>query len=275
MGYGGRKIRPKPNPQKLPILRQVWTKGHGSADLLLRTPAQSNSPAATRTGRAFVDELDPGSLQRGHDPCQTLDHPADGAVARFHALDRRERYPRCLRQGFLLHARKRPGRLHLGCSKQCPSPTRVDDMSGRRCDPPDGSRIMPDLRIISQASGRGEPNGSAGSWFHMNMLTAGMALEIAAHDGLLFLLAWEIMALSPFFLVVFDDRKAAVRHAGWTYPTATHLGTAFPDSCDRKARSGSRDRRLGAGRTPTAHRFRGASCRRAYARCPTSPPFLP
>ena len=35
------------------------------------------------------------------------------------------------------------------------------------------------------------------------------------------------MALSPFFLVVFDDRKASVRHAGWTYLTATHLGTAF------------------------------------------------
>ena len=68
---------------------------------------------------------------------------------------------------------------------------------------------------------------SAASWFHLNMLTAGMALVIAAHDGLLFLLAWEIMALSPFFLVIFDDRKAEVRHAAWTYLAAAHLGTAF------------------------------------------------
>ena len=68
---------------------------------------------------------------------------------------------------------------------------------------------------------------SAASWFHLNMLTASMALVIAAQDGLLFLLAWEIMALSPFFLVIFDDRKAAVRHAAWTYLVAAHLGTAF------------------------------------------------
>ena len=68
---------------------------------------------------------------------------------------------------------------------------------------------------------------SAKSWFHLNLLTASMALVVAARDGLLFLLAWEIMALSPFFLVIFDDRKAASRHAAWTYLAATHLGTAF------------------------------------------------
>ena len=68
---------------------------------------------------------------------------------------------------------------------------------------------------------------SARSWFHLNLLTASMALVVGAHDGLLFLLAWEIMALSPFFLVIFDDRKAASRHAAWTYLAATHLGTAF------------------------------------------------
>src|SRR5260370_1480781 len=54
-----------------------------------------------------------------------------------------------------------------------------------------------------------------------------MALVITARDGLLFLLAWEIMALAPFFLVIFDDREASVRHAAWTCLAATHLGTAF------------------------------------------------
>jgi hydrogenase-4 component B len=68
---------------------------------------------------------------------------------------------------------------------------------------------------------------SAASWFYLNLLTASMALVIAARDGLLFLLVWEIMALSPFFLVIFDDRKEAARHAAWTYLAATHLGTAF------------------------------------------------
>ena len=54
-----------------------------------------------------------------------------------------------------------------------------------------------------------------------------MALVITARDGLLFLLVWEIMALAPFFLVIFDDRQASVRHAAWTYLAATHLGTVF------------------------------------------------
>jgi hydrogenase-4 component B len=74
---------------------------------------------------------------------------------------------------------------------------------------------------------RGDPRRAAASWFHMNLLTAGMATVIAAHDGLLFLVAWEIMALAPFFLVIFNDREPAVRHAGWTYLAATHIGTAF------------------------------------------------
>jgi len=69
--------------------------------------------------------------------------------------------------------------------------------------------------------------GSTATWFHLNLLTAAMALVITARDGLLFLLAWEIMALAPFFLVIFDDRQASVRHAAWTYLASTHLGTAF------------------------------------------------
>ena len=68
---------------------------------------------------------------------------------------------------------------------------------------------------------------AAATWFHLNTLTAAMALVIVARDGLLFLLAWEIMALSPFFLVILDDRREAVRHAAWIYLAATHLGTAF------------------------------------------------
>ena len=75
-------------------------------------------------------------------------------------------------------------------------------------------------------AGRQE-KGVAGCWFHLNLLTIGMALVAAAHDGLLFLLAWEVMALSPFFLVIFDDSRPPVRHAAWTYLAATHLGTAF------------------------------------------------
>jgi hypothetical protein len=121
------------------------------ANLLLWAAAQPHPAATSRTGRAFVDELDSSSLQRGHNPRQTFDHPTDGAVAGFHSLNRRERYPRCFRQSFLLHAHKYPRRFHLGCSEQCSSPTQIDDMSGRS-DLPDGSRIIPDLQIMSPTS---------------------------------------------------------------------------------------------------------------------------
>jgi formate hydrogenlyase subunit 3/multisubunit Na+/H+ antiporter MnhD subunit len=109
------------------------------------------------------------------------------------------------------------GSLHL----------QIDALSAFFLLPVFGLSILTALYGRSYLAARGGPNASAGSWFHLNMLTAGMALVIAAHDGLLFLLAWEIMTLSPFFLIVFDDRIAAVRHAGWTYLTATHLGTTF------------------------------------------------
>ena len=90
-----------------------------------------------------------------------------------------------------------------------------------------GLSILTALYGRSYLADRGTGYASAGSWLHLNMLTAGMALVIVAHDGLLFLLAWEMMALSPFFLVAFDDEKASVRKAAWIYLSATHLGTVF------------------------------------------------
>ena len=62
--------------------------------------------------------------------------------------------------------------------------------------------------------------------FFCNTLIASMLLLMAARNGLLFLVIWEIMAISSFFLVVFDDEHAHVRDAGWTYLIATHIGTA-------------------------------------------------
>ena len=64
------------------------------------------------------------------------------------------------------------------------------------------------------------------SWFFYCLLVASMALVCLARNGVLFLLAWEIMALSSFFLVAFENEKAEVRRASWIYMVATHLGTA-------------------------------------------------
>jgi len=43
--------------------------------------------------------------------------------------------------------------------------------------------------------------------FFYNVLTASMLLLLAARNGLLFLVIWELMAISSFFLVVFDDEQ--------------------------------------------------------------------
>ena len=52
-----------------------------------------------------------------------------------------------------------------------------------------------------------------------------LALLVAAAQALTFLLAWEGMALSAFFLVLAEDREAEVQRAGWIYLAATHSGT--------------------------------------------------
>jgi len=65
------------------------------------------------------------------------------------------------------------------------------------------------------------------AWLFYNLLVASMVLVVLAHNGVLFLLAWETMALSSYFLVTFEDEQDTVRHAGWTYLVASHLGTAF------------------------------------------------
>ncbi len=57
------------------------------------------------------------------------------------------------------------------------------------------------------------------------LMPAGMTLVLIAQDGVLFLLAWEIMALSAFFLVSTEDDQDEVRSAGWVYFVATHVGT--------------------------------------------------
>jgi hydrogenase-4 component B len=66
-----------------------------------------------------------------------------------------------------------------------------------------------------------------GPWFFFNVLVASMVMVVLARNGILLLVAWEVMALSSFFLVTFEDERKSVREAGWTYLVATHLGTAF------------------------------------------------
>ena len=65
------------------------------------------------------------------------------------------------------------------------------------------------------------------SWFFYNLLAGSMLLVVVARNAMLFLLAWEIMSMASFFLVMFESERESVRRAGWTYLVATHIGTAF------------------------------------------------
>jgi hydrogenase-4 component B len=69
----------------------------------------------------------------------------------------------------------------------------------------------------------GDNGGRLGVFY--GLLSAGMALVVLAQDGVLFLLAWEIMALSAYFVASTEDHKMEVRKAGWVYLVATHGGT--------------------------------------------------
>jgi len=55
------------------------------------------------------------------------------------------------------------------------------------------------------------------NYFFYALLTAAMALVACADNIITFALAWEIMSLSSFFLVIFDFDKSTVRRAGYLY----------------------------------------------------------
>jgi len=67
--------------------------------------------------------------------------------------------------------------------------------------------------------------------FCYGLLLASMVLVTLARDGISFLIAWEAMAVSAFFLVVTEDRLAATRSAGWRYLLFSHAGTLCLVAC--------------------------------------------
>jgi formate hydrogenlyase subunit 3/multisubunit Na+/H+ antiporter MnhD subunit len=64
-------------------------------------------------------------------------------------------------------------------------------------------------------------------WFFFNVFVTGMALVVVARQVVLFLVAWEVMSLAAFCLVIFEYEKREVCSAGWIYLIATHVGVAF------------------------------------------------
>lgn len=59
-----------------------------------------------------------------------------------------------------------------------------------------------------------------------NLFIASMLLVVASGNGLFFLMSWEIMSLTSYFLVVYERNKSQNIRAGFLYFVMTHVGTA-------------------------------------------------
>lgn len=65
-----------------------------------------------------------------------------------------------------------------------------------------------------------------GLTFFSGLLASSMAILLMARNGVFFIMVWEVMALSAYFLLVTEHERQDVRRAGVVYLIATHVGTA-------------------------------------------------
>lgn len=70
--------------------------------------------------------------------------------------------------------------------------------------------------------GEGTAPGLLGMQYHVFL--AAMSMVMLAADAYTFMLAWEVMAMASYFLVVSQHRMAEIRSAGYVYLLLAHLG---------------------------------------------------
>ncbi|TAL31064.1 MAG: hydrogenase [Spirochaetes bacterium] len=73
----------------------------------------------------------------------------------------------------------------------------------------------------------GKKNGTTSHFFFLAALIASMLSVIALQNAVAFLIAWEIMSLSSFFLVAFENESEEVYQASINYLIAMHIGVLF------------------------------------------------
>ncbi|MCE5285320.1 MAG: hydrogenase 4 subunit B [Pelosinus sp.] len=61
----------------------------------------------------------------------------------------------------------------------------------------------------------------------LNLFLLSMVLVVTVDNGFAFLIAWELMSLVSFFLVMYEHERPGVRRAGYVYVVMTHIGTVF------------------------------------------------
>lgn len=73
----------------------------------------------------------------------------------------------------------------------------------------------------------GKHNANRSHWLFFSLLVSGMVMVLLARNAILFIMAWEIMSLASFFLVISEKKIPDSIRAGWTYFVTAHVGTAF------------------------------------------------
>jgi hydrogenase-4 component B len=72
-----------------------------------------------------------------------------------------------------------------------------------------------------------KPLKIAVNYLFYSMLIASMALVVTADNMISFMLSWEIMSLSSFFLVIYNYEERENRKAGYLYFVFSHIGAMF------------------------------------------------
>ncbi|MBT3177326.1 MAG: hydrogenase [Desulfobacula sp.] len=68
---------------------------------------------------------------------------------------------------------------------------------------------------------------TAVNYFFFSILIASMAMVVTAANIITFMLSWEIMSLSSFFLVIYKHHEPESRKAGYLYFVFSHVGAMF------------------------------------------------
>lgn len=64
-------------------------------------------------------------------------------------------------------------------------------------------------------------------YLFLSLLISSMVLIVSIQNALAFLIIWEVMSISSFFLVVFENEKTEVFDAGINYLITMHIGVVF------------------------------------------------
>lgn len=102
-----------------------------------------------------------------------------------------------------------------------------------RLDPLSAVFLLPVLLILACGAvfglgywpQRAHPDNGRKFRLFFGSLGGALVVLLTARNAVLFLLAWEVMALSSYFLITTEGEKSEARRAGFIYLVATHTGT--------------------------------------------------